>query len=705
MGDRVSTLTLSDLVTGKKAPANPYVGAARAVVGQGLGMGWGDEAEAWLRSKLNRSPGYEAELAKINKEYSQYSEQNPLLAPTLEFAGGAAPALAAMLATPATGGATAPAAATAGARSLGALSRLSSQVGRALPNNPLARGAVVGGATGAVSGAGSAQPDERGIGAIGGGAAGVVLGTAAPLAIRGGKDLLTFAKDRLSRDPGYIEKRAAAKINTALDRSGITPKEAAASMSLDRAAGVPSTLANTTRPTVGLAEIVTAKSERAGDTLADVLEANKAGIRERVVGQVKGGVGNKGNFYQQEQDMVQNLRANANTLYDEAYNFGTVNDPTITKVLQNPRFMSFFDEAKKIADNQKLAAELRGEDPSKYVLDNIFIADDAGNVTLSKLPDVRTLDYIKRGMDAVIDKGYRGEGMSSAEANSLKDLKKSMVAALDKATEVNGVSAYKTARAQYAGDAEVLDALRTGMTDFKKLDPEQVISMMKGFSTAEQEAFKTGAVRNIYATVMDPGGNINAAQRVISSPENRDRLKALFPSQAKFDLFEAALQRENQLFQQSNKIMSGSPTARRQAGIDAFDEGESAVNAFVGNSITGGWVNSLMNLAATTATKAGISDDVATKVAKLLSSSKPEEVAAAVKILERNAVQTKRAVSNLNTGETGAIMGSTAAYAPTPMDPDKPAGNIDNAPTMPPGYTITGPDIEAEIEADLKKVK
>jgi len=682
------------------ATANPYVGAARAAIGQGLGMGWGDEAEAWLRSKLSQSPGYAAELAKINKEYAQYSKENPFVAPALEFTGGAAPALAAMLVTPATGGAAAPAAIAAGARTAGALSRMAA--------NPLARGAVVGGTTGAVTGAGSAQPGERGTGAVVGGTVGTALGGTLPVVIRGGKSLATFARDRLSRDPGYIENRAAAKVNTALERSGITPKEAAASMSLDRAAGVPSTLANTTRPTVGLAEIVTAKSERAGDTLADVLEANKSGIRERVVGQTKRGVGNEGNFYQQEDDMLQSLRANANNLYDEAYKFGTVNDPTINRVLQNPRFKSFFDEAKKIADNEKLAAELRGEDPSKYVLDDIFIADEAGNVALSKLPDVRTLDYIKRGMDAVVNRGYKGEGMSSAEANSLKDLKKAMVGALDKATEVDGVSAYKTARAQYAGDAEVLDALRTGMSDFRKLDPEQVVSMMKGFSTAEQEAFKTGAVRNLYATVMDPSGNINAAQRVIGSPEARDRLKALFPSQAKFDLFEAALQRESQLFQQANKILSGSPTARRQAGVEAFDEGESAINAFVGNSITGGWVNSLMNLAATTATKSGISDDVASKVAKLLSSSKPEEVAAAVKILERNAAKTASAVTNLNKGETGTIMGTMTAFPPTPVTPDaSPASietDIEKSPNIP-GAQMTGPDIEADIEAELKKMK
>jgi hypothetical protein len=645
--------------------ASDALNFTRALLGQGLGMGWGDEAEAWLRAKVGEK-SYEDNLKEINQDYAKFAQQNPYAAPITEFAGGVLPMAASYLATGLTGGAAAPAAVATTARSTGALARLAAQLGKTLPNNPLARGAVVGGGTGAIAGAGSAEEGDRAKGAIIGGTVGTGFGVGLPMVIRGGGALGTFVKDRFSRSPEYIEKRAAEKVNTALERSGITPSEAAASMSLDRAAGIPSTLANTTRPTVGLAEIVTAKSERAGDTLGDVLEANKGGGRERVVGQARRGIGNKGDFYQQEQDMVQNLRANANDLYDEAYKFGTVNDPTITRVLQNPRFKTFFEEAKKIADNERLAAELRGEDPSKYVLDDIFIADELGNIALSKLPDVRTLDYIKRGMDAVVNKGYKGEGMSSAEANSLKDLKKAMVGALDKATEVDGVSAYKVARQQYAGDAEVLDALRTGMNDFKKLDPEQVVSMMKGFSTAEKEAFKTGAVRNIYATVMDPSSNINAAQRLIGSPEMKDRLMPLFPSQAKFDLFKAALDREHQLFQQANRIMAGSPSARRLAGIEAFDAGESAINAFVGNSITGTWANSLMNMAATATTKSGISDDVAAKVAKLLSSSKPEEVAAAVKILERNAAQAQRSVANLNRGETGAIMGAavTAPGAP-----------------------------------------
>ena len=113
-------------------------------------------------------------------------------------------------------------------------------------------------------------------------------------------------------------------------------------------------------------------------------------------------------------------------------------------------------------------------------------------------------------------------------------------------------------------------------------------------------------------------------------------------------------------------------------------------------------------MAATTATKSGISDEVAAKVAKLLSSSKPEEVAAAVKILERNSVQAQRAVSKLNAGETGAIMGSVAAFPPSPIDPNAAPENIDSPSGMRnniPGSLMIGPDIDADIAADLEKMK
>ncbi len=78
------------------ATANPYVGAARAAIGQGLGMGWGDEGEARLRSKLGQGQ-YEDLVKQIRSEYGQYAKENPYTAGALEFGGGALPGVAAMM--------------------------------------------------------------------------------------------------------------------------------------------------------------------------------------------------------------------------------------------------------------------------------------------------------------------------------------------------------------------------------------------------------------------------------------------------------------------------------------------------------------------------------------------------------------------------------------------------------------------------------
>jgi hypothetical protein len=59
----------------------------RALIGQGLGMGWGDEAEAWLRSKLPGGRSYEEEVADLRRRYAEFQERNPVGANVAEFVG------------------------------------------------------------------------------------------------------------------------------------------------------------------------------------------------------------------------------------------------------------------------------------------------------------------------------------------------------------------------------------------------------------------------------------------------------------------------------------------------------------------------------------------------------------------------------------------------------------------------------------------
>jgi hypothetical protein len=294
--------------------------------------------------------------------------------------------------------------------------------------------------------------------------------------------------------------------------------------------------------------------------------------------------------------------------------------------------------------------------------------------------------------------------MSTAEANALKDLRKVFVNTIDEAT--GGVdSPYFKARQVYSGDMEVLDAMRKGMDDFNKLDHEEIIKLVKDMTPTEKEAFRTGAVRNIYGRIMTPAQDINAAQRVIGSPEMQAKLQPLFDSPEKFDLFKAALERESQLFKQSNQILGNSATFRRQAANAEFNENETG--AIVGDVISGGgFFNSITNAASRLARSAQMSDEVAGKTAKLLMSSDPADVAAAVKLLEDEAAKAIPREVNFVAGELGAITGTSAAFPSPPTDESAPVANIeqDLSAENAAGSNMSGPSIEADIQAMSKNV-
>lgn len=662
---------------------------ARAVLGQGLGMGWGDEAEAWLRSRLPGGKSYEQELKNVNQDYARFARKHNVAAPALEFVGGVLPTVAAVIGTGATGGAGAPAAAASGARTLGALGRLAA--------NPYVRGIVTGAGTGAISGAGAAQPGRRGEGATVGAIIGAGTGAAIPVAMRAGRSGINWLRGRLAQSDEASQRIAASKVNRALERQNMTPAQAAQKMAEDRARGIPSTLANTGRRTAALTEVLAQRPGTAPEIIEETLDAQRLGARERVYAKSRQAL-SPGDFYGEETKMVDQLRRQADTLYDKAYEIGAVNDGRIQDVLQHPRFQSFYNKAREIADTEAMAARLRGEDPAKYQLTEIYTVDPNGVAKLTKVPDVRTLDYIKRGIDATIDEGFRGKGMSTAEANALKDLRKVFVNTIDEAT--GGVdSPYFKARQAYAGDMEVLDALRKGRDEFNELDHEEIIRLVKDMTPAEKEAFRTGVVRTLYTKIMKPTQNINAAQRVIGAPEMRDKLQPLFDSPQKFELFQAALERESQLYQQSNQILSGSATFRRGAA-NADLEGDGQAGAIIGDMVTGGFFNSLTNAAARLARSAQMSDEVAGKTAKLLMSSDPAEVAAAVKLLEGEAAKAAPRELGFNAAELGTITGTSAAFPSAPIDESQQPVNIEQAiideKTGRP--KTSGPDIEADIK-------
>ena len=652
-----------------KVVSDPYLNTARAVLGQGLGMGWGDEAEAWLRSKLGNE-SYETALPRIREEYGQYAKQYPITQGVSEFVGGAAPGIGMMFV---------PGMQPAGLMRLGAL----------------------GAATGAVSGAGSATEGDRVSGAGGGALIGGGLGVGLPIALRAAGGAGKWLRERLFSTPEVVQDRALEKITGAMRDAKVNPRDVQVKMAQDRAIGVPSVMANANPALRDLAEAVAQRTGPGSHVIENALTAQKLGARDRVQAQTKKAL-KPVDYYGMEDSLTAQLRNNAKGLYEKAYAHGDVDDPRIVEVLKNPQFKAFFDKARSIADTEAQTAKLKGEDPLKFALPEIYKPsgrfDAKGNeiLDLVKLPDVRTLDYIKRGIDATIDSGFRGQGMSTAEASALRDLRKQFVNAIDE-----NVPDYKLARQTYAGDLEILDALRMGKDQFKSLDQEQIKKMVDAMGSSEKDAFRTGVARSIYDTIMVPSNNPNTAQRVIGSPDMQKKLSALFDNPAEFDLYKAALMRESQLFGESNKILGNSATARRQELGKSLEDDTGMIESAMA-AATGNFSGALSNMVMGAIRSGQMSKARAEKLAEMLMAKEPNEVAAAVQMIENYAAKQAPKQFRATLGEAGTVTGTSTAIYPAPaataFDIMSPTSDIERALQDRSENPIQGPDIEEALK-------
>lgn len=628
--------------------ADNAVNLTRAVLGQGLGMGWGDEAEAWLRSKLGDQP-YEQALGQIRQEYARYARENPGTTMAAEFAGGMAPAVGMMFVPGAQG-----AAVTQAQRStMGALARL----------------AALGGATGAVSGAGTAEEGGRVGGAVTGGTLGTIIGGGAPVVLRGAKGAGQWLRERYLPNESTAKQRAEQMLYDAVvKRSKMTPQQIEAAMAQDRAMGVPSVLANLSPATARLTRGVAKVGGEGAETVEDVLTRQKLGTRERVQQQVQKGLTPK-DYDDALGDLQKDMRTKAAPLYESAYAQGEITDPAVLGFLSRPQFKQGLKEAQHL-----LEAEGRTFDMSR--------------------PTVEMLDQVKRGIDTLIERETDAvTGKMTSKGRVYTAEKNKFLEALDAAAPD-----YAKARAVYRGDAELVDAMRKGFNEFGSMRSQQVSKLVAEMSDSEKQAFRNGVARKLYKTITDPTNEINAAQRVFGSPEVQAKLQPLFDNPSQFELFKNAMEREAQLFKQSSRILGGSDTAENLAIRESL-AGSSNITDFLDRTIAGGGLKSgLAGMALTALSKGQMTEETSARLAKMLMSKDPHDVAAVVKFLDDYAAgQVPKAV-RATAGEAGTVMGTTTSIWNPPAVQGEPTGTIE-------GEITSVPEPSDELEQEWLKTQ
>lgn len=682
-------------MTGPEAPPPPVVDPNEIVVtvpragdmaqrarafGKGLLFDFADELEAAGRMLANgelSGDEYYRIKSQINADYNAWAKANPGEALGYELAGGVA-------------GAFIPGVGQIGTGMRGA------RAGEAL-GSTLLSAAKSGAISGAVSGLGQAEtmaPSDLAssvaLNTVIGGGAGAGFGKLTELGGRGfaaGRDAVLR---RLGRDTGDAVERRATEV---LYGSTPSPERAVGATALSQKYNVPTSLAVATPELAALTEKVLAKGAPGSRDLATQLVETQAQAGTRVGQQIEDAMPGAQDFFTAEDQITRNLRQIGEQEYQKAFQYGTVNDQQLTDIVNNPQLSNIWKQAQDLAEleGRPLALEM---EPVLDVTGALVGIKPTGR----NLPDVEALHFFKRALDDAIDAGFRGtaSGGKSRAAVLRDSIRAPFVARLDQV-----VPEYAAARAKYAGDMEVRDALRFGRTLLSnKLRPQQFERELANMSVAEREALRTGARQAILEPLEDATTNRNFAQRLRGVRGDSGTMQKLqmVMDPAEYRFFDRALRREDELFKRVSGIRGGSRTAPLAEGMATLDNMINSGNIPEAVDFllapTPGRISMLARWVSNLNPGKEFGDKVYAKLSQVLSANNPDQLREVLEMLARSRSygEYMARVKQLATGPVATTAGNVA-----------PSTVEDRSPRTPPTVQTGEEEVSDKVLEDAQR--
>jgi hypothetical protein len=528
----------------------------------------------------------------------------------------------------------------------------------------MAQGARAGAAGGAVAGFGYGQGMNSLLTAAGGAAGGAALGGAIPL----GAEVVGNRVNGLMRLTGKDPQLPRKIVNDAIVADGNTPTAAGAMMDDAGTRGSPMMLADTGDNARGLLASVGRQPGQSKRLVRDAVQGRQDAQAERIASAVVRDLGPTANIREMGDELIERARDAARPLYEAAYSASGASSVKLDDLALRPSFRKALMKAANLAVEEGDNATALG-----------FQFDEAGDVLLTEVPSFKTLDFIKRGMDDVVE-GYRDSttgklNLNTGEARATNATLRTLIARMDKVNPD-----YAAARSAYAGPAKMRDALERGAKAFNKA-PDDILAMMKNMGDAEKESFRLGvrkAITDLLASRRDGGDKVAL---LLGTPKSRQVLSQIFGGGKRFQRFIQTLRDEEKMGQTYKAVAGNSQTAERLAqDANTNDTGlaETAVDAALRGGKDGMWsagiaaVQKLRDVGRFGAGEAG--ERTRENVAALLSETDPavlrQLIAAANRAMSdqaarvgrqgRRAVQTGRNVGDFG----GMVAGRTSSHEP-----------------------------------------
>lgn len=595
----------------------------------GITGNFGDEITAAESALLGRKPGggtfdlgnfegtfgerFDAALAAERGQQERFSEENPVSSTVAQIAGAISPLAAAGIGAKTVGGA---AALGAGEGALfGAGSAEGGVADRLI-------GAGVGAGTGAAGGAIGqkfvAPLVDKGIQAIApavGRAGAAVKNTVQ--SVFGNDAAATAATNRARSNRGVEFVLAKAK------ELGIEPNDLL--KRLDRGEVIGQQDPGLARLTRAVNQNPNASSQKIiGSALQEGFGANQ----RKVTSQTRKLLGGQPNFTKWLNGFKKKEGEIANKAYEAAF----------SKPLAIPagQALDLTDKLGRVPSSALRSAQQSAQISGKAFPSDLIVANEAGELVLRRVPNLREAEQIRRGLKSATTKAFReGDGDVGV---ALRELEQEFRSVIDKASP-----ALKKTRARYADKFAIEEAAETGLSLLnKRSDVVEVI--IEGASKQELKAIRNGVAADIEHRVERGQLNRDAIKTIFGSARNRKVIGSLFGGEKKAKQFFAQMERMAGFNALRSHVTGGSLTAERLADASDLESGgilESAVSAALGDFRPAARAVLIKSMKAAD---------------KAIRGRSPQELDAMAKILVGNSFEVRKLLSLASRGNQRAIV-------------------------------------------------
>jgi hypothetical protein len=248
---------------------------------------------------------------------------------------------------------------------------------------------------------------------------------------------------------------------------------------------------------------------------------------------------------------------------------GAVWSPRVQQFLDDPIAKDGLSRGLEI---QRLESLAQGKpfNPTEYAITGL---DEAGRPVVGNVPNMRTLDAVKKGLDGIIDdypKDFRGNPILDERGRAVTRVLKSF------RNEVDGLNPdYQAARGTYERYAKAKTALDRGFSSTGKTVPNRDLGkVVEGMGPREQAMARAGYATSLRDQVANATDSTDAFRLIHGGPERRAKIETMFPDGSRD--FGRMAELEGQMAATARETLGGSPTALRAAQDELFDSNAAA---------------------------------------------------------------------------------------------------------------------------------